>query len=228
MFVHGWAGSFDRTWKRSGMVDLVTELGCVVLPYDLPGHGTSLNLSHEPVDYANLHDDLIRHIEAFTDRPVDMVAFSLGAITTLHALIARPELFGTVVLAGIGNGVFLPHDPQNTERILAGLQGRGAPGDVVARIFGKIGNEPPNDAVALAAVLRRPRQGPVTGEQLSRVPNEVVVTVGEQDFSAPADRLAAAFASGRLVTLPKVDHFRTPESFEFIDLVMETLGGASR
>ena len=87
-------------------------------------------------------------------------------------------------------------------------------------IFGKIGNEAGNDPLALAAVLRRPRQEPFTAAQLAQISNPVVVAIGDKDFSHPADALAAAFAQGRLVELPGIDHFRTPESFNFIDLVM--------
>ena len=50
------------------------------------------------------------------------------------------------------------------------------------------------------------------------------MAIGDKDFSAPATRLAAAFPNGRLVTLKGVDHFRTPESMEFIDLVISTFG----
>jgi hypothetical protein len=103
---------------------------------------------------------------------------------------------------------------------LDGLEGRSEPGDITARVFGKIGNEAGNDPRALAAVLRRPRQEPFTPAQLSNISNSVVVAIGDKDFTYPADALAAAFPHGRLVVLPGIDHFRTPESFEFIDLVM--------
>lgn len=220
LLVHGWAGSFAQTWQRSGLVDLLRESGRTVVEYDLPGHGSAAK-SHNPADYV----DLARHLQAHVapHGVVDAVGFSLGAVTMLRALVTSPQSFGTVVLAGIGDGVFQPHDKNNTEKILAGLEGRSAPGDITARIFGKIGNEAGNDPLALAAVLRRPRQEPFTAAQLSQIPNQVVVALGDKDFSRPAGALAAAFTHGRLVTLPGIDHFRTPESFEFIDLVMSLL-----
>ena len=220
LLVHGWAGSFAHTWQRSGLVDLLRESGRTVVEYDLPGHGRATK-SHDPADYGDLAEHLRAH--AAPHGVVDAVGFSLGAITLLRALTTSPQSFGTVVLAGIGNGVFQPHDPSNTEKILAGLEGRSAPGDITARIFGKIGNEAGNDPIALAAVLRRPRQEPFTAAHLAQISNPVVVAVGDKDFSHPADALAAAFAQGRFVVLPGIDHFRTPESFEFIDLVMSLL-----
>ena len=153
---------------------------------------------------------------------VDAVGFSLGAITLLRALVREPHSFGSVILAGIGDGVFHPHDPARSDRILAGLEGRAEPGDVTARIFGKIGSEAHNDKLALAAVLRRPREEPFSSAQLAAIDNEVIVVLGDQDFSAPATVLASSFAKSRLVTLRGVDHFRTPEAFAFIDVVMET------
>lgn len=222
LLVHGWAGSFDRTWRRSGFVDLVVENGRQVLPYDLPGHGGA-EKSHDPADYVDLAGHLLRHVTGHG--VVDAVGFSLGAITLLRALVRAPGAFGSVVVAGVGDGVFFPHDPSRSERILSGLEGRAEPGDLTARIFGKIGNEPPNDPKALAAVLRRPRETPITKDQLHAVANRVLVALGDKDFSAPADELVAALPNARLVTLKGVDHFRTPESFDFFDAVLDFLGG---
>ena len=230
VLVHGWAGSFDHTWRRAGLVDLLADAGRSVVAYDLPGHGTARK-SHDPHDYIDMAGDLLAHVatlrtggsNAAGEMPrVDAVGFSLGAITLLRALVREPHSFGTVMLAGIGDGVFHPHDPARSDRILAGLEGRAEPGDVTARIFGKIGSEAHNDKLALAAVLRRPREEPFSSAQLAAIDNEVIVVLGDQDFSAPATVLASSFAKSRLVTLKGVDHFRTPEAFAFIDVVMET------
>ena len=230
VLVHGWAGSFDHTWRRAGLVDLLADAGRSVVAYDLPGHGTARK-SHDPHDYIDMAGDLLAHVatlrtggsNAAGEMPrVDAVGFSLGAITLLRALVREPNSFGTVMLAGIGDGVFHPHDPARSDRILAGLEGRAEPGDVTARIFGKIGSEAHNDKLALAAVLRRPREEPFSSAQLAAIDNEVIVVLGDQDFSAPATVLASSFAKSRLVTLKAVDHFRTPEAFAFIDVVMET------
>lgn len=230
VLVHGWAGSFDHTWRRAGLVDLLADAGRSVVAYDLPGHGTARK-SHDPHDYSDMAGDLLAHVatlrtggsNAAGEMPrVDAVGFSLGAITLLRALVREPNSFGTVMLAGIGDGVFHPHDPARSDRILAGLEGRAEPGDVTARIFGKIGSEAHNDKLALAAVLRRPREEPFSSAQLAAIDNEVIVVLGDQDFSAPATVLASSFAKSRLVTLKGVDHFRTPEAFAFIDVVMET------
>ncbi len=225
LLVHGWAGSFAHTWERSGVVELLREAGRTVVAYDLPGHGSATK-PHDPTQYADLAGHLLAHVEQHGspsfDGGIDAVGFSLGAITLLRAMSTKPDAFGTIILAGIGDGVFSPHDPSRSERILAGLEGRADPGDLTARIFGKIGNEAHNDVQALAAVLRRPREEPLTQESLAAITNPVIVALGDQDFSGPATRLSAALPNARLVTLKGIDHFRTPESFDFIDLVVNT------
>ena len=57
--------------------------------------------------------------------------------------------------------------------------------------------------------------------------NPVLVVVGEHDFVHPGDELAAAFPNGRLVTLPRTDHFATTESFGFYDAALEFVGAIS-
>lgn len=220
ILLHGWAGSFEHTWQRSGLVQLLQDSGRHVLPYDLPGHGSS-SKSHVPNDYVNLHGTLLQFLAQHG--VVDAVGFSLGAVTLLRALVASPKNFGRVVLAGIGDGVFQAHDPSRSERILSGVEGRADPGDVVARIFGKIGNENGNDPQALAAVLRRPREEAMTEVDLVNIQNNVLIALGEKDFSAPADRLAAALPHAQLVSLKGIDHFRTPDAFEFLESALNFL-----
>lgn len=222
LLVHGWAGSFDRTWVRSGLVDILQDANRHAIPYDLPGHG-SAGKSHDPSDYADMASHLLAAVE-LVGPPVDAVGFSLGAITLLRAAVRSPQSFGRIVLAGIGDGVFHPHDPARAERIISGLEGRAEPGDVTARFFGKIGNEPQNDPLALAAVLRRPRDEAFDRQELSAVSNRILVAIGDKDFSGPADVLVSAFPNAHLVTLRGVDHFRTPEALTFVDSVLEFLG----
>ena len=52
----------------------------------------------------------------------------------------------------------------------------------------------------------------------------MLIVVGEDDFVHPGDELAAAFPDGRVVTLPRTDHFATPESFGFFDAALDFVG----
>lgn len=220
VLIHGWAGSYRETWEKPGINALLEDVGRSVIGLDLLGHGTA-EKPHDPHAYEHLDAWLLEQLP--TDQPVDVVAFSLGALTTLSALVAQPHRFRRVILAGIGDGVFHEADPARAERIIAGMEGRADETDTFAALFRQYGHTRGNDTDALIAVLKRPRQAPLTKDQLASVPNEVTVVIGDKDFAGPADELAAAFPNGQLVVLRNTDHFATPESFSFIDTILERM-----
>ena len=221
LLVHGWGGSFESTWQRSGFTELLADAGRTVIGVDLLGHGEAPK-PHDPAAYADLTG---RIAEALPDEPVDVVAFSLGAIVTLRLAARVPERFARIVVAGIGRNVF-EEDPDQRDRILAGVEGTAPAEDNVARLFGQYASQPGNDAVALAAVLRRPDDGPLTVDDLAGVTCPVLVVIGDRDFAGPADPLVGALPDARIVTLRNVDHFATPESFGFIDATLGFLDAA--
>jgi len=187
---------------------------------DLLGHGSAPK-PHRPDDYQDLG---ARVRDALPDIPVDAVGFSLGALVLLEELVRTPERFNRVVLAGIGDGVFEVTNKQDHDRILAGLAGTAPEDDNIARLFGQYANKKTNDKQALAAVLNRPRPTPFNESDFQHITNNVLVMVGDLDFVLPADRLANGFSNGTLRILHKTDHFKTPESFQFIDTMLEFLG----
>ena len=220
VLIHGWAGSFLETWQKPGIDALLSDIGRTVIGVDLLGHGAAEKPT-DPQAYAHLENWLLAQLP--TDTPVDIVAFSLGALTTLRALVHEPTRFRKVILAGIGDGVFHEPDPARTERIVAGMEGRADDTDTFAALFRQYGHARGNNKDALIAVLKRPREAPHTKDQLAAINNEVTVVIGEKDFAGPANELAAAFPKGRLITLRNTDHFATPESFSFIDAVLEVM-----
>lgn len=216
VLVHGWGGSYRDTWQGPGIDQIFADVGHSVSGVDLLGHGTA-NKPHDPDDYADLPSYLL---ERLPEEPCIVVAFSLGALTTLRAAIASPARFSGIVLAGIGNGVFEPHKPEESARIISGVEGTAPADDNIARLFGQYARQGNNDVEALTAVLKRPPSTPLSPEQLSVITCPVLVCIGERDFAAPSDRLAAAFPDGSLSVLPRTDHFATPGSFPFIDAVV--------
>ena len=221
VLLHGWGGSFHNTWHKPGIDALLIDSGRRVIGLDLLGHGTS-DKPHDPIAYSDLHQWLLAALPA--DEPVvDVVAFSLGALTALRALIAAPHRFGRVVLAGIGDGVFEPHDPTASRRIVAALQGTAPADDNIARLFGQYASQPGNDVNALIAIMQRPESPPIRASEISAISNSVLVAIGDKDFASPATQLAASFPNGSLVILKNTDHFATPESFSFIDALLDFL-----
>lgn len=219
VLLHGWGGSYRTTWQAPGIDQIFADMGHEVLGIDLLGHGTA-DKPHDPAAYADLPAYLLDHLPAGRST---VVAFSLGALTTLRAALRAPERFAGIVLAGIGDGVFEPHKPEDTARIIAGVEGTAPADDNVARLFGQYARQADNDVEALAAVLRRPASPPIVTDDLRSILCPVLVCIGDKDFASPADRLAAAFPQGRLVTLPRTDHFATPGAFPFIDAVVDWL-----
>ena len=49
VLVHGWGGSFESTWQRSGFTALLEDAGLDVVGVDLLGHGTAPK-PHDPTD----------------------------------------------------------------------------------------------------------------------------------------------------------------------------------
>lgn len=215
VLVHGWGGSFESTWQRSGFTELLRDAGRPVIGVDLLGHGSAPK-PHDPAEYADLG---ARVLEAMPADPVDAVGFSLGAITLLRLAAQHPGRFRKVVLAGIGNNVLEP-DEESGPRIVAAIEGRADASDTTANLFAQYAHQPGNDPVALAAIMQRPRF-PFSAELLAAVTCPVLIVIGDKDFAGPGDPLAAAIIGSTLKVLRNVDHFATPEAFSFIDATLE-------
>lgn len=214
--MHGWGGSFESTWQRSGFTELLADAGREVLGIDLLGHGTAPK-PHDPDSYADLG---ARVLELLPDEPVDAVGFSLGAMTLLRVAAEHPDRFRKLVVAGIGKNVVDPDDDHSGERIAAAIEGTAPDSDTHANVFAQYAHQPGNDPVALAAIMRRPRS-PMPPEMLAGVTCPVLVVIGDKDFAGPGEPLAEALPNARLVTLRNVDHFATPEAFGLWDAVLD-------
>jgi len=219
VLVHGWGGSYHDTWQAPGIDQIFADTGCDVVGIDLLGHGTA-DKPHDPDSYADLPGYLL---DALPSDPSVVVAFSLGALTALRAALREPQRFAGLVLAGIGDGVFERHKPEETARLIAGIEGSAPADDNIARLFGQYAHQEGNDVAALTAILKRPPATRLVTDELSALACPVLVCIGDKDFAGPADVLASAFPDGRLEVLPRTDHFATPGSFAFIDAVMRFL-----
>jgi pimeloyl-ACP methyl ester carboxylesterase len=223
VLVHGWGGSFESTWQRSGFTALLEDAGLQVIGVDLLGHGSAPK-PHDAESYADLTERLI---DALPEHPVDAIGFSLGAMTLLRLAIAQPQRFNRIVLAGVGQNIF-HRDDSDTAAIVAGLESVAAGGDPATldntvRLFTQYASQPGNDIAALTAVMKRPPSTEITAAYCAAVSCPVLVVVGDHDFAHPGDGLAAAFPNGRCETLRNVDHFATTESFGFFDAALEFL-----
>jgi pimeloyl-ACP methyl ester carboxylesterase len=215
--VHGFASSFDHGWARYGWPDLLADAGRDVLGVELLGHGANPR-PHDPSAY----DALTRHAAAqLPPSPVDVVAFSLGALTSLRIASQDPQRFERIAVLGIGDRAFEQADGSALADVVAGA----APGPENAgdqMVFHRLARQQGNDPEALAALLRHP-QPPLELSLLAEVRCPVLVVIGDQDPAYPADHLAAAFPSGELFVARGVDHFSTPADFTVIERVLDFL-----
>lgn len=223
MLIHGWGGSFEATWQRSGFTALLEDGGKEVIGVDLLGHGEAPK-PHDPDAYADLTERVLEALQARPE-PVAAIGFSLGALTLMRTAMSHPDRFERIVLAGVGRNVF-DRDASSAAIISEGLDALIAGADPAslhqtARLFAQYAQQPGNDLEALAAIMRRPAGVEITKDTLAAVTCPVLVVIGENDFAHPADELVDCFPDGRLVTLPRTDHFATTESFGFFDAALE-------
>jgi pimeloyl-ACP methyl ester carboxylesterase len=217
VLLHGFASSFDHTWRQNGWVDILGDFDCTAPEVDLPGHGSSAR-PVDPGSYASVEED----VAALLPTPTDAAGFSAGAEILLRIAIAHPGQFERLALLGVGDNVFEERDASS---VVDALDGDTEPEDVQARLFFRLARTTGNDPKALAAFLRR-RRDPIRTEDLAAVTCPVLVVLGDRDFIPSADRLVEALPSGTLHVAPGVDHFATPSNFGVIDATMNFFGFA--
>ncbi len=215
ILVHGFGTSFELTWVHNGWVDLLADEDRGVIGVDLLGHGTA----PKPTDPAAYDDLGARVRDALPDGPVDAIGFSLGAKTLLQVAAQDPSRFRSLIVAGVGANLFRTSDHRAVvEAVRTGDDG----GDPALRYFAGLADLPGNDRDALAACMAN-GGGRVTADQLAAVTCPVLVVLGDQDFTGPADPLLEALPDATYVELARTDHAKTPKSFAFIDAALEFL-----
>jgi pimeloyl-ACP methyl ester carboxylesterase len=217
LLAHGFLSSYELNWRETGFADLLQDMGREVVPFDFPGHGTA-DKPHDPEAYADLPgvvDAAVPH-----DEVVDAVGFSMGALQLLTLATRRPERFRRLVLAGIGENVFVDHDRSAVaDAIESGVEPED---NATAKFFVQSSLIPGNDPKALAACMRRMHH-PLTEADLAKVTLPVLVVIGDKDFAGPADRLVTALPDAQHVVVRNTEHFATPRAFGFFDATLDFL-----
>ncbi len=215
VLVHGFASTFDHTWRQNGWVDILGDFDCAAPALDLPGHGSS-DRPTDPAAYAGVEEEVAARLPV----PTAAVGFSAGAEILLRLAAAHPDRFDRLALLGVGDNVF---ERRDASPVVEALDGDDEPEDVQARLFYRLARTTGNDPKALSAFLRRTRE-PMRAQDLDVVICPVLVVLGDRDMIASADRLVAALPSATLVSLPGVDHFATPSNVGAIDATMRFFG----
>jgi pimeloyl-ACP methyl ester carboxylesterase len=185
---------------------------------DCRGHGES-DKPHEEAAYD--HDimarDALAVLAASGVSTADVMGYSMGGFISVHLLMAYPQAINRVVLGGVG-GTYLGENASGTmadpaTRSLVAdallLEDPSSITNPVAKTFRAFADQGNKDKIALAACMRAMRY-PYRAAQLADSTKAVLVVAGEKDTVAgPPGTLAAAFADGRAITVPRRDHMST-------------------
>ncbi len=207
LLLHGFAGSADANWVRTGVLDALLDAGRPVLLADARGHGRS-GRPHDPAAYAGsvLVDDVTTLVDALGLDEVDVAGYSMGAFVAAR-LVPRPWV-RCVVLAGVGDAALSALDAARREAVAAAMLTPTAVSDPLARLLRRYADSVGADREALAAAQRGADfSAPAT---VSRAGIPTLVLAGERDRAVgdPA-ALARAIPGARLRRVPG-DHLSAP------------------
>jgi pimeloyl-ACP methyl ester carboxylesterase len=229
VLVHGFASNRDENWRRTGWYAAFERRRRRCAALDLRGHGESAK-PHDAAAYA--HDAMAGDVLALIDHlgfdEVDLVGYSMGARTVLAAALAAPERIANLVLGGVGERSLQPRGDAGGLVAAMLAEDPKSIDDPLFRGFRLFADFQGEDRDALAACASARGAGPDL-EAMARLAMPVLVVAGERDELAgdPA-LLADAFAAGRAVALPGLDHFSAiPHAttkaavFDFLDGLMD-------
>lgn len=220
LLIHGFAASRRQNWKEPGWYQTLNEAGYRVVAMDCRGHGES-DKPHEDKFYGHdiMAEDARAVMAATGIAPTFLMGYSMGGFISMHLLLEHPEQLRKLAIGGVGatylNTAPQPGnrmaDPETRNRIADALieDDKSKITDPTARTFRDFAEQGGKDRLALAACMRAMRRN-FPAVELGRSQRSVLVVCGENDvLTGPPDPLAAAFADGRAVTVPRRDHMTT-------------------
>jgi len=211
ILVHGFAASRVQNWRAPGWYDTLLGAGYRVVAMDCRGHGES-GKPHDPAayDHTIMMQDVIAVMRAADASPAYVMGYSMGGYISIHLLLKHPELVKKLAIGGVGatylEGQFGPR-AAIADALLEPDKSKIA--NPIARRFRDFAEQDGKDIAALAACMRGERHTHSVAE-LSRSTRPVLIVCGENDdLTGPPGPLAAAFANGSAVTVPRRDHMTT-------------------
>lgn len=211
ILVHGFAASRTITWKNTGWYEWLVGSGRSVIALDCRGHGES-GKPHSPMDYDDrtMAMDIVAVMDANGAASAPLIGYSMGgylAIALMHIAAKRVE---RAVLGGVGENYFSFWEGRD-EVIAKGLEADDPAtlSDPTAIEFRSFAERAGNDLDALAACMRRTRLL-CSAQELGCILQPTLVVCGENDpIAGPAAPLAAHFANGEAVSVPRRNHHST-------------------
>jgi len=222
VLLHGCGGTARATFEATGLMDRFGETGRLPLALTLPGHGDG-SRPRDPAAYADLAGLIAPELPRGR---LDAVGYSLGGKLLLELAIRFPGRFRRLVLAGVGDNVFAPEGV--AEAAASALEhGPGPDTPAPVRAFLSTFEPDHNDALAIAAVLRRPPNPVFSEERLAAIDAEVLLVNGQDDPAAgDCRRLQGALPGSGVLMLPGVGHFGVPADPAFVRAAVEFIARA--
>jgi non-heme chloroperoxidase len=206
ILAHGFASDRKQNWKDVGWYETLNGAGYRVVALDFRGHGES-DKPHDDDAYGDkMLGDVLCVMDAVKIERADLMGYSMGGIISVGLVMSAPQRFRRVVFGGIGESYFNPRT--HRRGIAAALRATdpSAITDPTQKAFRAFASQAGKNLAALAACMSADRTM-YTREQFATCATPILVVAGEKDTQAGApDPLAAAFANGRAVTVPRRDH----------------------
>lgn len=222
LLLHGFAGSAEANWVRTGVAQALLAAGRPVVLADARGHGHS-DKPREVDSYAGsvLVDDAVTVLAAVPAEAVDVVGYSMGAFTAARMLPHRAVR--SVVLAGVGDGVLAARDRESQEAVAAAMLAESPTGvrDRLGRRLRRYAEWSGGDRAALAAAQRGASFAQPATVVDAGVPT--LVLAGERDdvVGSPAE-LARRIPGARMRLVPGT-HMTAPAQPELAAALVEFL-----
>jgi pimeloyl-ACP methyl ester carboxylesterase len=201
-----------------------------VVTLDQRGHGRSSQAGTlDGYTMGQLVDDLVAFTEQVGDGPVDLLGHSMGGRVALGAVLARPDLFHSLILMDTSAWSFLPED-EGVRAMVGEYMAKFDPARGVPSVFGLEGPEQALIDATAPLELRQAREASFAGmdayaikalgtalladgigslrPRLPEVTCPVTVLVGAKDHPlvGQAPDLAAEVAHGHLAVIAGAYH----------------------
>jgi pimeloyl-ACP methyl ester carboxylesterase len=218
LLVHGFGFTADATWRGTGWIHAIQNVGRGVITPDLRGHGQS-DKPHRATDYAprQLGADLVAVLDQVDIDQVDVVGYSMGSRVAAALTQLAPERVRKLVIGGAGPlELFSTWDMHAVRRFVA--DGTIPDDPTIPAILGRAINAGADRHALLACV-----EG-VAGASLDVAPSIPVLYIagGADSITAGVEDVARA-RNAAFLRIPGRTHANTLTAPEFTQAAREFL-----
>ncbi|MFF1574498.1 alpha/beta fold hydrolase [Leifsonia sp. NPDC058292] len=228
VLLHGFASSGTDDFETTGWAQTFADAGRTTHIVDLPGHGDSGPVTEAGATTSAVVAQLVDAIDALTDGPVDVVAYSLGARLAWELPNAssarRPESTRPIVRRLVLGGLspFEPFATVDTDALSAVVAGRDRgdraaprPADPMLGMMAAMVSAPGRDTESLIALIRGLGSEPFTPSAGAPAETPILFVAGSDDvMTTGIEDLVALTQNGTLARVPG-DHRGALDSPEF-------------